>query len=543
MSGLAEILAENQRLRESLAARELVIAAQDQALNEKDQALSEAHREIALKAAMVEALKSSSEELAQKLALIEQRQQGPASHRYIPPEQGQLPFPGDVAAPPRMPVREEDDEPEDEQVNDSRQKKSDKGKKKPRRRDRDAVSHIRSRKVRCPADPNASCAKCGGELKVIGQGESFRVEWVPGHFVVDEVERDKCACPNCPGEGVLTVPAPYALPRALCGDGLLARILVAKFGDHMPLNRQAKQMGREGFEVGSNTMSGWVGQVGKLLRHVAKAVRAELLKSPFLQGDDTGHPIQDGGDGHLRKGRLWVFTDQQQAFYAFTPTKEGKFPAALLAGFEGELLLVDGGSEFNEVVAEQDIKRGGCWSHLRKYFYEARLQSPAESAQALAVIKDLFLFERTIWGQEPDTIRDARTKMAKPVVDGFFTWVKAISTGVRPKSLLARAVTYAINQENPLRLYLDNPELPMHNNLSELMLRQPVVGRKNWLFNRTEGGAEVAADCYTLIQSCMLQGIDPHEYLVDVLKRLPDHPSNRVGELTPQAWAREKRRT
>ena len=77
---------------------------------------------------------------------------------------------------------------------------------------------------------------------------------------------------------------------------------------------------------------------------------------------------------------------------------------------------------------------------------------------------------------------------------------------------------------------------------SELMLRQPVVGRKNWLFSRTEGGAAVAADCYTLVQSCMLQGIDPEEYLFDLLQRLPDHPSSRVGELTPAAWAREKRR-
>ena len=76
----------------------------------------------------------------------------------------------------------------------------------------------------------------------------------------------------------------------------------------------------------------------------------------------------------------------------------------------------------------------------------------------------------------------------------------------------------------------------MHNNLSELLLRQHVVGRKNWLFSRSEGGAEVAGYLYTLIGSCMLQGIDPHEYLVDILGRLPDHPATRVGELTPKAW-------
>ena len=76
----------------------------------------------------------------------------------------------------------------------------------------------------------------------------------------------------------------------------------------------------------------------------------------------------------------------------------------------------------------------------------------------------------------------------------------------------------------------------MHNNLSELMLRQAVVGRKNWLFARSEGGAEVAATIYTLVGSCMLQGVDPFEYLVDVLGRVQDHSARRLGELTPRSW-------
>ena len=87
-----------------------------------------------------------------------------------------------------------------------------------------------------------------------------------------------------------------------------------------------------------------------------------------------------------------------------------------------------------------------------------------------------------------------------------------------------------------MRLFLRHGELPMHNNLSELLLRQAVVGRKNWLFARSEGGALAAADLYTLVGSCMLQGIDPHAYLVDVLGRLLDHPRSRIAELTPKRW-------
>ncbi len=94
-----------------------------------------------------------------------------------------------------------------------------------------------------------------------------------------------------------------------------------------------------------------------------------------------------------------------------------------------------------------------------------------------------------------------------------------------------------------MRLFLEHGQLPMHNNLSELMLRQAVVGRKNWLFAGSEGGAQAAAAIYTLVGSCMLQGIDPHEYLVDVLGTVLDHPINRVGELTPKAWRKRQGHT
>ena len=150
------------------------------------------------------------------MALIEQRQKSPASQRYIPPEQDVLPFVKDVAPPPRMPVpNDDDDDDDDESENKATPKRNRQGKRRPKRRGRSAFAHLTSRNVPCPADPEASCTRCGGALSVIGQATSFRVEWVPGHFVVDDVARDKCACPNCPGEGVLTVPAPYALPRAV----------------------------------------------------------------------------------------------------------------------------------------------------------------------------------------------------------------------------------------------------------------------------------------------------------------------------------------
>ena len=526
MSGLAEILEENLSLRQEMARLRATLAAKDDQLAAKDDQLTVTREQL-------DAVTRKAEYLAQKLELANAKHTGAASQRYVPPEQVALPFSVDLVPPPRAPKIEE------AAPQPGRRRR--RGEGRPRRRTRDDVANLPARTVRCKA-AETPCASCGKPLKVIGLASSFRIEWVPGHFEVHDVVRDKCACPDCPGEGVLTTPAPYILDRSLAANGLLARVLVDKFVDHIPANRQAKRMKREGFDVGSHTLSAWIGAVGDLLTRVAAAVRTDLLAGSFLQGDDTGMPVQDAGNGRLRKGRMWAFTDQEQVFYAFTDSKEGRFPVELLEGYAGELLLVDGGSEFNQVVREQGLTRGGCWSHLRKRFFEALKHHPAEAHLGLGTIRDLFLIEREIWGGDPAAIVAARQARSRPLVDGMFEWLKALSQVARPDSLLGEAVRYGRNQEKELRAFLEHGELPIHNNLSELMLRQPVVGRKNWLFARSEGGAKAAAAVYTLVGSCMLQGVDPWAYLRDVLDRLLDHPANRIGELTPKRWVAERSR-
>lgn len=532
MSGLAEILEENQRLREreaALSAREaaltLVVQEQVEALRQKD-------HDLQTVTAQRDAVRLRAEQLAQELELIRLRRSGPASQRHVEDDtQGTLAMFGDVTAPPRLAVAEAV-VAKDPSAPSRRLPVL--APQKPRRRSREDFRHLPSRKVVCPAPPDQACGKCKGALRVVGKAESFRIAWVPGHFVVEDLVRDKCACPDCPGEGVLTVPAPYALDKALCADSLLARILVDKFGDHLPLNRQADRMAREGLDVGTNTLSAWVVGAATVLRPVAQAVRTELLAAALLQGDDTGMPVQDGGDGALRKGRFWAFTDQKQVFYAFTDTKQGHFPEKLLEGFKGDCLLVDGGTEFNRVVDALDLDRAGCWSHLRTYFFDALPFHPAEANTALGTLRDLFLLERQLAALSADERLAERKKHAAALVDGLFRWFRELSTLVRPKSKLMEALTYALNQEDTLRVFLERGDVPIQNNLSELLLRQPVVGRKNWLFAGSEGGAQAAATLFTLIGSCRLQGVDPHAYLVEVLGRAQDCKQPR--SLTPSAW-------
>ena len=517
--GIAEILAENQRLREALA--------------ERDSRLAEKDAELAAERAKRTILESQNEVLAKELEKIRARRNGPTSERYTEADL-LLPFTSEVQPPPRQPVAEDEERPKAP----SRRKKG--GKRKPRRRNLSEDTSLPHRAVRCTAPTDAACPGCGGVLKNIGTTTSNRYDWVPGRWVILDIERDKCVCPSCPSEGVLTAPDPFALPRAICGNGLLARVLVDKFADHIPLHRQCSRMKREGVPFATSTLSGWVASSADLLSIIANAIEHGLLRSSWLQGDDTGLDVQDGGNGALRKGRLWAFTDQNQVFYRFTSTKQGSEPAAILADFVGDLFLADAGSEFNQVVRELGLERAGCWSHLRRYFFEARERHPVEVRLALGTIHDLFMIERELHGAEEDQIRRVRDEQSRPLVDGFFRWVEGLSQTVRPKSALGDAIRYARNNEQTFRVYLEHPQIPLHNNLSELQLRQPIVGRKNWLFAGSEGGAKAATTVFTLIGSCILQAVDPWVYLTDVLERLPFHPANRVEELTPLNWKRAK---
>jgi transposase len=521
--GLATILAENHRLRQQVAEQELCLAQQAESLAE-------------LKA-KVEELIASNEDLAQRLELLRLKSAGRKNERDLDDKIIPLPFPNPVLTPPpRLPGKENKEEEEEEKESKPQ---------KPRiRRNLAENSTLSKRKVECKVAPSASCQKCGGALKVFGTSTSYRLEWVPGHFETLVVERERCACPSCPSEGVMVAPDPgFALPRALCGNGLLARVLVDKFADRIPLNLQAKRMQREGLEISVSTLCDWVCGGARFLRPIVEAIRTRLMAGAWGQVDDTGLPVQDGVDGHLRKGRLWAFTDQKEVLYTFTGTKEGKHPATFLSTFQGKVLLADRGSEFNQVVLKKDLERAACWSHLRRYFFDCRTFHPAETKLALGTIRDLFSLEDGLVGAPLEVIRETRQRESRPLVEGLFAWMMGLSQSTRPKSLLGAALQYGLNGKEEFEVFLRRPEIPMHNNRSELALRGPVVGRKQWLFAGSEGGALAAADLFTVVESCVMQAIDCEEYLTDIFGRLDRHPVNRVHELTPLYWRLSRERS
>ena len=105
-----------------------------------------------------------------------------------------------------------------------------------------------------------------------------------------------------------------------------------------------------------------------------------------------------------------------------------------------------------------------------------------------------------------------------------------------PKHVLRKALNYVLAREIELRVFLEDPQVPMDTNHLEREIRPITLGRKNWLFCWTKLGAEYVGLTQSLISTCKLHDINPNTYLTDVLQRISIHPASQVADLTPRLW-------
>lgn len=482
----------------------------------------------------------SNDELSQKVAWLQRMLFGKKSEKHVSPDQLAL-F---EEAKKRLGLDKPDDDPPPRLPKDKA--KSRRGGKRDKKRGRflggtvPKNTPVQTTRIELGGE---TCPECGEVLTKLGEDSRKRVAWVPGHFVVRETIVETGFCPKHASESLFTPDGPdFIVPGGALDNGLLNKVVIDKFADGLPLNRQAKRFARKGVHLPTSTLSRNVIAHAALGQHIVDAMRAELIASSWLQGDGTSLPILVGDRGEAHPGQLWVFSNGETAVFQVSMTKHGIYPKQFLEGFTG-VWLADGASNYNEVARLDGVERAGCWAHARRYLFEARNDHIAVT-EGLALVRDLFLDERQAMLLEPDERRAHRQRVAVPQLGRLKTWIDTHRTSEhvvkRPKSPFAKALKYLTNQWEPLGRFVDHPEIPVHNNRSEL-LRTPVTGRKAWLFAGSPMGADAAAIEFSLVTSCMLVGEDPAEYLDEVMPSLWRKTPTEIAELTPSRWARRRR--
>jgi hypothetical protein len=155
---------------------------------------------------------------------------------------------------------------------------------------------------------------------------------------------------------------------------------------------------------------------------------------------------------------------------------------------------------------------------------------------ALARIRQLHAVEHAAEDLSAEGRRVLRQKDAVPLLTSFGEWLTEQGHHVLPKSPIGQAIAYAQSNWAALCRYPEHGELSIDNILAERMLRAQAIGRRNWTFLGSDRGGRTAAVLYSLIGTCKHHDIDPFTYLQDVLRRLPAHPADQLGELLPDVW-------
>ena len=405
------------------------------------------------------------------------------------------------------------------------------------------------------------CPGCGGDkLSKIGEDVTKTLDAIPRQLFVTEHVREKFSCRCC--EKITQAPAPFhAIPRGFAGPSLLAMILVDKYANHQPLNRQSEQFAREGVELSVSTMADHVGACAASLLPVFELIKHHVFAAERLHGDDTTVPVL--AKGKTRTGRIWTYVRDDRPFggaappaavYYYSPDRSGVHPEQHLAGYSG-ILQADAFSGFNALYDANRkpgaITAAGCWAHSRRYFFEladvasnardngSKVISPIAFA-AVQKFDAIFAIEREIIGKLPDERLAVRSSDVAPLVNELIEWMKRERAKLSSNNPVAKAINYTLRRVDVFTRFLHDGRICLSNNAAERALRGIALGRKSWLFACSDRGGERAAIMLTLIQTAKLNDVDPQAWLADVLGRIADHKINDLAALLPWNWQTER---
>ena len=378
------------------------------------------------------------------------------------------------------------------------------------------------------ADSDKMCA-CGCQLSKIGEEVSEQLDVIPAQVKVLRHVRYKYGCRSC-SDGVKIAPMPLQpIPKGLPTAGLLAHVAIAKFDDHLPLYRQSEIWERIGVHLSRSTLSSWVLKMGTILQPMIAHLQNYMLISGYVRVDETTTQVlKEPGRIPTSTSYMWLYmtgnSPHTAIVYEYQPTRKGEHASVFLKGFKG-VLQTDGYSGYHSVTASKDVTSVGCFAHARRKFYDVwfLLKKEGAGSKALDIIGKLYDIERNLISQNAsaDQIKKERQKLSKPLCKAFRTWLIAIKPKVPPKSPLAKAITYTLNQWVPLTQFLDNGHVTIDNNAAERQIRPFAIGRKNWLFMGSVEGAKAASVIYSVIETAKANGLNPTLYLTRLLEEMP----------------------
>lgn len=403
--------------------------------------------------------------------------------------------------------------------------------------------------VEMPAK-HCQCPVCSAELHKIGQEVSEKLAVKPAVYYVLQTIRPTMACRSC--EAVYRTPSPPEIINGgIPAPSLMAQVMIHKYVDHCPHHRQSAIALRSGVHLPGSTLGEWTGAAGLAIIPLVDRLRSFLHQRAAIHADET--PIQMLNPGAKANGEKRAQNVQRAYLFAYrsaeigTPpivvfdfqtSRSGSHAAQFLTGYTGAL-VVDDFSGYKALFKDTPMTELACWAHARRKFHELHIANKSLLAEeALRRIGKIYDVERDVKDASTEARYQHRQTHALPKVHALFAWLKQLRPNTLSNTGAARAMDYLLRREASFLRYLDDGRYPIDNNPVENAIRPIALGRKNWLFAGSARAGQRAAAIMSLLATAKACGLNEHEYLEDVLTRLPSTKNKDIDSLLPFNWKR-----
>jgi transposase len=371
----------------------------------------------------------------------------------------------------------------------------------------------------------------------IGNDVTELLAYRPASLFVKEIIRPRLVDKKEADKGVFQAPIPPRIvPKGMVDESLIAEIINEKIQFHTPVHRFSKKLKQAGVDfISENNLYNWFHTAAASLLPVYDLLVKDILSQNYIQGDETRMQVlKKNKPGSSHRGQMWAFMAPTIKAVAFNyePTRSGKSANVILDHFSGKL-QVDGYSVYETIGKRKDIELSYCMAHSRRKFYDAKDIAPGIANYVLEKVQFLYALEEHCRKEKFNFQQRfyIRQEKAVPILKELEKYLieKSADRTILPKSLIRKAIDYALSRWKGLSAYAHDGELEIDNNLVENTIRPIALGRKNYMFAGSDEGAQHLAVLYSIIGTCLKNNINAYTYLHWLLKKVA------TNKITPQA--------
>jgi len=360
-----------------------------------------------------------------------------------------------------------------------------------------------------------SCPGCGGDKFYEMNNcfeESSEIEVIERKYIVKRHKRQKHSCKSC-NQIITAIGGVKLTPGGEYSIQLSTQIAGDKFEDHLPLERQRKQMKRAGINVDVKTLYGLTEHLYNRLFPLSEMIRQDVLSEKWLHIDESPMNFYNPKKS---KGYIWSMSNSRGAYYQFEPTRSGAVAKEMISGYSGGCVVTDGFSGYNFLDNEKLIKHAFCWAHVRRKFFEA-MSHDSRAETMVDLIDDLYKVEHM--ADELHELKNLRVDNSVAIVKEIDQWIESMDGYYLNSGSMGKAINYYLGRKKGLHFFLTDENVPIDNNMAERKQRCPVMGRKNFLHFKSINGADVGTFFYSVIESCKSNHLNARAYLNEMAHR------------------------